>query len=246
VLKLVIQLHLKIPISSKLLKPNHHGAGLADYFQRYRHFVPEFSDETLFRCFLVEFGQHVRRTMKFDAEFKSHSNWWSGASATSGLTFVSSTDGFGVLVKLDKHGLVQFAKSLAQGTFRVLDDYCCEDRHSDFLSRRAVGIEDELQEYLEQIPPELEEEEIEKERLPNLKPLRLVADPEATKNQNISATMLAKRPPGLDDEERQRLERKRKNNADYKARKKAEKAAARSMGRVCSFRRKIIVRRSEL
>lgn len=75
VLKLIIQLHFKVPISSKLLRPELHGAGFADYFQRYRHFVPEFADDTLFRCFLVEFGQHARRADKFDHGFKLNSNW---------------------------------------------------------------------------------------------------------------------------------------------------------------------------
>lgn len=50
-LKLIIQLHFKVPIASKLLKPNQHGAGFTDYFQRYRYFVPEFSEDTLFHCF---------------------------------------------------------------------------------------------------------------------------------------------------------------------------------------------------
>lgn len=36
ILKLVIQLHFKIPIPKKMVQPYHHGAGLSDYFERYR------------------------------------------------------------------------------------------------------------------------------------------------------------------------------------------------------------------
>ena len=223
VLELVIQLHLRIPISSRLMKPNLHGGGIADYFQRYRHFVPEFSDETLFRCFLIEFGQHVRRTIKFDPKFQYRSNWWSGRDLSLPSHFVLS-GGFGVLIKLDKAGLVHLAKSLAEGTLRVLDDFCSRNWNKDFLRRSAVEEEAELQYYLEQIPEELEKEELEKGLIPTLQPLQVVVNPEARdaeKAKKVSSSMLAKRPPELTPKEIELRERKRKNNADYKARQKA-------------------------
>ena len=241
VLNLVIQLHLKIPIPSKLLKPNLHGAGLAGYFQRYRHFVPEFDDETLFRCFLIEFGRHVRRTAKFDPYFEHKSNWWSGPDASAASNFVLS-GGFGVLVKLDKSGLVHLAKSLAEGTCRVLDDYCSDNRNSDFLNRSAVEEEGELLEYLEQIPPDLEKEEIEKERLPTLQPLQVVVNPEARdaeKNQKTSKTMLSKRGPDLDEKTKKRRDQLREAQKAFQAKKKAEKEAARASSKLISSRRKV-------
>ena len=78
ILKLVIQLHFKIPIRSDLVDPRYHGAGICDYFQRYRHLVPEFENETLFRCFLAAFGKHVMKATHFDSGFAYRSNWWIG------------------------------------------------------------------------------------------------------------------------------------------------------------------------
>lgn len=243
VLELVIQLHFRIPISSKLLKPNHHGAGFADYFQHYISFVPEFSDDILFRCFLIEFGQHVRRTIKFDPGFKFNSNWWSGPCISPASTFVESGS-VGRLVTLDKHGLVQLAKSLAEGTCRVVDDFFHDGKNREFIVRATVEKEVELLNYLQQIPPGLENEKVENERLPILKPLEVGTNPEVTlveMSKRVSKTKLSKRPPDLDDDEVREMERKRKNKADSRARKKAE--AARSTSRLYSPRRKVMVRR---
>lgn len=85
---------------------------------------------------------------------------------------------FGVLVKLDKHGLIQLAKSLAQGTLQVLDNFCCENKNNDFLSRPVVGEDVKLLEYLDQIPPWVEDEPVEKCLVPLLHPLCLSTHPE--------------------------------------------------------------------
>lgn len=226
VLKLVIQLHFKVPIGSKLLKPHQHGAGFADYFQRYRHLVPEFKEEAVFRCFLIEFGRHVRRTAQFDIGFQLNSNWWSGRRLSPASVFV--TTGFpGVLVKLDKVGLVQLAKSLVEGTLRVLDDFCRENKNSEFLEfidHPVVEVETALCQYLDQMPAGVEDEPVEKGLVPSLHPLRLADRPEVPnveKNKKTSDSMLSKRPPDLTDDRKAFLERKRRNNEAYKARKKA-------------------------
>lgn len=241
ILKLVIQLHLKIPVPKKLVQVNQHGAGLDSYFQRYRSFVPEFKDETLFRCFLIEFGQHARRTARFDPNYEFHSNWWSGPAHGVPSNFVAPGS-CGVLVRLDKSGLVQLAKALAQGTFRVLDDYLFDGRNGDFLRDSTVEEETPLQKYLEGIPPELEEEEIKKERLPVLRPLEVAVDPEtrnAAKSKKTSETMIGKRPPDLDDEKRRQMDRKRQNQIDSRARQKTAR------GRFESFRRKVMMERRD-
>lgn len=246
ILKLIIQLHLKIPIPRKLVQVNQHAAGLGDYFQRYRSFVPEFKDETLFRCFLIEFGQHARRTTQFDPSYEYHTNWWSGPDYGMPSSFVAP-GGCGVLVRLDKSGLVQLAKALAQGTLRVLDDYCYDGTNSQFLNNPFVDEDVPLQEYLDKIPPELEEEEIEKEWLPVLRPLEVALNPEARKAEKCkkhSETKLAKRPPDLTEEKLRERDRKRANQAAYAARKKAEKEAARLLSRLFLFRRKVMVRRN--
>jgi hypothetical protein len=225
VLKLVFQLHFKVPISSKLLRPNLHGAGFADYFQRYRHFVPEFADEILFRCFLVEFSQHVKRTDNFDHGFVSNSNWWSGRSIMPVSKFVAPGS-FGVLIKLDKAGLVQLAKSLADGTGRVLDDFCRYNTNEDFLSCPSVDENVDLQQYLEQMPEWVEAEPVERELLPILRPLCLPDRPEdviVKKNKKTSETMLSKRAPDLTEKQLKRLEQKRK--CDQKRRKKVNRGS---------------------
>ena len=148
VLKLVIQLYFKVPISLKLLRPELHDAGFAEYFQRYSHFVPEFAYDTLFRYFLVEFGQHERRADKFDHGFKLNSNWWSGRCISPVSAFVES-GWMGALVKLDKPGLVQLAKSLANGTCQVLDYFCRYDTNEEFLNCLVVDKNADLQQYLE-------------------------------------------------------------------------------------------------
>lgn len=232
ILKLVIQLHFKIPIPSKLIKLNQHGAGLADYFQRYRHFVPEFKDETLFRCFLVEFGQHVRRADQFDSGYTSRTNWWSGSSQNN---FVES-DPFGILVQLDKHGLVQLAKSLAQRTFRVLDDFCNTGKNIQFLGQVAVNEDVLLREYIDQIPAYLEEEKLEKELLPVLRPLEVAVNPEARNAdvvKKISDSKLKKRRPDLTEKELMVLEKKRLRQQER--RKKATQKPV--QGKFRSFRR---------
>lgn len=225
ILKLVIQLHFKVPIRSKLLRPDLHGAGLADYFQRYRHFVPEFADEILFRCFLVEFGKHVKRTDNFDHGFMSKSDWWTGRSITPESTFVSSGS-FGMLIKLDKAGLVQLAKSLADGTGRVLDDFCRYNANEDFLSCPSVDENADLQQYLEQMPDGVENEPVERELLPILRPLRLADRPEdvlVKKNKKTSETMLSKRAPELSPEEIRRRDLARARKERYKEKQKAKK-----------------------
>lgn len=238
-LKIVVQLHLKVPISSRLVKPVHHAAGLADYFQRYRHFVPEFSEETLFRCFLIEFGQHVRRTIRFDPDFQLNSNWWSGRRNSPDSAFLL-TGNPGFLVKLDKAGLVQLAKSLAEGTLRVLDDFCRENKNSDFLSRSVVREDAELLDYLGQMPPWVEDEPVEKGLVPSLHPLCLATSPEvrdAEMSNKISETKLKKRAPDLDESLVREMERKRKNKADSRARKRALAAQR----KFYSHRRKIML-----
>lgn len=248
-LKLAIQLHLKVPIGSKLLRPKQHGAGFADYFQRYRHFVPEFKEEALFRCFLIEFGRHVRRTIQFDSGFQLNSNWWSGRRNSPDSAFVAAGCP-GVLVKLDKVGLVQLAKSLAEGTLRVLDDFCRENKNSEFLefiSCPVVGEEVELCEYLDQMPAWVEDEPVEKGLVPSLHPLCLAINPEVRDVEmadKVSKSKLAKRAPDLTDERKAFLERKRRNNIEYKARKKAEKDDARLSSRILSCRRNVMVGRS--
>lgn len=222
VLKLVIQLHFKIPISSKLMKYNQHGAGLAGYFQRYRRFVPEFSEEILFRCFLIEFGQHVKRTDNFDHGFMSKSNWWSGRSITPESTFVTSGS-FGMLIKLDKSGLVQLAKSLADGTGRVFDDFCRYNANEDFLSCLSVDENVDLQQYLEHMPEGVENEPVERELLPILRPLLLVTNPEvrdAEKNKKISESMISKRAPDIESKELARLEHERQKQLKKRERRR--------------------------
>lgn len=230
VLKFVIQLHFKIPIQSKFINPKQHGAGLAGYFQRYRQFVPEFKDETLFRCFLVEFGQHVRRAAWFDRGYTSRSNWWSGSSQDN---FVDSGL-FGILVRLDKPGLVELAKSLAQGTFKVLNDFYRISKNSDFMRQVGVYEDAPLHEYLEQIPPELEKEEVEKELLPVLMPLEVVANPEvrnADMAKKISDSKLKKRKPDLTEKELKVLEKKRLR--EQERRKKVSRNTADGKFRLC-------------
>jgi hypothetical protein len=252
ILKLVIQLHFKVPIRSKFLRPDLPGAGFAEYFQRYRHFVPEFADEILFRCFLVEFGRHVKRTDNFDHGFMSKSDWWSGRSVTPESTFASSGS-FGMLIKLDKAGLVQLAKSLADGTGRVLDDFCRYNANEDFLSCPSVDENADLEQYLEQMPERVEpDNELDQPEdkellrlLPLLNPLRLADHPEvrdAEMANKVSKTKLAKRPPDLDEHKRLQRDRKKKNQADYAARKKAEKEAFQLLGKLRSQRSKLIVK----
>jgi hypothetical protein len=226
VLKLVIQLHFKVPVSSKLLRPELHGAGFADYFQRYRHFVPEFADETIFRCFLVEFGQHVRRADKFDRGFKLNSNWWSGRCISPVSTFADS-GWMGVLVKLDKPGLVELAKSLANGTCRVLDDFCRYDTNEEFLSC-PVDTNVDLKQYLEQMPEwvEAENEAVEKELLPALNPLCLSTHPDIVSVEmanKVSKSKLSKRAPDITEKQLKRLEQKRK--CEQGRRKKANRGS---------------------
>jgi hypothetical protein len=224
ILELVIQLHLKIPVSSKLLKPNNHGAGFADYFQRYRRFVPEFVDEVLFRCFLIEFGQHVRRTIQFDHDFKCGSDWWGGRSKSPDSTFLVAGCP-GMLIKLDKHGLIRLAKSLAEGTLRVLDDFCGKDHiNSDFLSCPAVGVNVELQEELVQIPAWAEDVPVELGVVPSLHPLCLADRPEvidAERIKKISKTKLAKRAPDLTTAEVAHRESERRRVTEYRKKKAA-------------------------
>lgn len=244
ILKLIIQLHLKIPVPRKLVQVNQHAAGLGDYFQRYRSFVPEFKDDTLFRCFLIEFGQHARRTTQFDPNYEFHTNWWSGPDYGVPSSFVAP--GYcGVLVRLDKSGLVQLAKTLAQGTFRVLDDYLFDGRNGDFLRDSFIEEDLPLQNYLGQIPPDLEQEEIEKERVPVLRPLEVALNPEAQRaerDKKDSETKLAKRPPDLTTDEIERREAERKRVAEYR---KKKKDAERLKSKLKSLRRKVMVRRSE-
>jgi hypothetical protein len=238
VLELVIQLHFKVPISSKLLRPELHGAGLADFFQRYRHFVPEFADETLFRCFLVEFGQHVRRAEKFDPGYKFHSNWWSGRCVSPASVFVES-GWMGAQVKLDKSGLVQLAKSLANGTCRVLDDFCRYDANDKFLTCTVVDNNVDLQQYLEQMPEGVENEPVEKELLPSLNPLRMEVHPEdrlAEMAKKVSSAKLGKRPPEILPDEIHRRELARARNGRYKEKLKARKLAESNI----SLSRKVI------
>ena len=132
----------------------------------------------------------------------------------------------GALVKLDKPGLVQLAKSLANGTCQVLDDFCRYDTNEEFLSCLVVDKNADLQQYLEQMPEwvQVENEPVEKELLPSLNPLCTKVHPEvrdAEMANKISKTKLAKRAPDLYDSEVREMERKRKNKADSRARKRA-------------------------
>lgn len=239
VLKLIIQLHFKVPISSRLLRPKLPGAGFADYFQRYRHLVPEFADETLFRCFLVEFGQHVRRAGALDEGFKLNSNWWSGRCVSPASTFVES-GWVGVLVELDKSGLVQLAKSLANGTCRVLDDFCQYGAHEDFISCPVVDENAYLQEYLDQVPEWIENEPVEKELLPSLSRMCLATHPEVRDVEmakKVSKTKLSKRAPELTEQQLRRLEQKRECE---KNRRKKGINIIRTSSKICLNRIKMV------
>lgn len=223
ILKLVIQLHFKIPIPKWMVRPYHHGAGLYDYFERYRHFVPEFKNNIMFRCFLIEFGQHVRRTDRFDPGYELRSNWWCGSYQSN---FVGSGL-VGVIVQLDKRGLVQLAKSLVDGTFKVLEDFYESDKNEVFLKQKDIAEDNSLQEYLDEIPAWVEKEKLENEkgRVPVLRPLEIVTNPEThniEKNKKTSQTMISKRPPNLTEEDFNRREQLRIRKQKSRARQKQE------------------------
>ena len=74
------------------------------------------------------------------------------------------------------------------------------------------------------MPAWVEDEPVEKRLVPSLHPLRLADRPEvpyAEKNKNISEAKLSKRAPDLGESEVREMERKRKNKADSRARKRA-------------------------
>ena len=91
---------------------------------------------------------------------------------------------------------------------------------------------------------EVENEPVERELLPSLNPLCTELHPEVRDAEianKISKTKLAKSAPDLDDSEVREMERKRKNKADFRARKKA----LNEQGTIYSPRRKVIVGKSE-
>lgn len=143
-----------------------------------------------------------------------------------------------VVRELDRTGLVELAKSLAEETFRSLDDFCTDGVYANFIAGRGFEEEDEILQHLKEVPPSGDEDEDEKgmkERGPRLQPLSFSANPEARdaeKGKKVSSSKLSKRPPDLPEKKRQQMERKRLNKIDSRAKQKSEKKAARLTSRL--------------
>lgn len=237
ILKLIQVVHFDHPLQTSWLRPNHHGAGLEGLFQLHRDKVPEFEKELFFRAFLVAFGAHVRDTIQRDSDSHPISHWWTGPTPRRPLVkgdnspnpallyFADSSNGNAFTV-FNHKGCETLARNLAQSMFQIIEQYYVTGMNKAYLGMVAGhdGI-DPLAEYLADIP---EDEEAEEVIRPGYRGL-VDVDPRvrvSKKKSKCSATMLAKRAPYLSDKELSLLERKRRNNAAYKLRMVAKKAAA--------------------
>lgn len=213
------------------LRPEHHGAGLVDIFQNYRDLVPEFEHELFFRGFLVAFGRHVRETLQRDSDSHPVTHWWRGPLGTTDSQFADSSQGHAWSL-FNQAGRQQLAHNLAVETFRALELYYSHGCYKAFFESAAKLVgSDFLEGYLESMPADIAAEPV--PELPKAMPVLLLDEVAAKsqKNKKISDTKLAKRAPDLNDDELREMERKRKNKADSRARKKAEKSGT---GRFCS------------
>jgi hypothetical protein len=179
-----------------ILRPKLHGAGMINVFEAFRHLVPEFKDEILFRGFLIAFGRHVRLTLKRD-DYDLVTHWWNGQTSCSDCMFLDSSRGGGREV-FNEEGRLHLAQYLAEQTFVSLEQYFAAGVHAKFLKSATVHIEkDYLQKHLEEIQKGSLEEELLK--VPKLTPKFALpkALVEANRAKNISETKLGKRPPEI-------------------------------------------------
>lgn len=232
ILKLIEKIRFTAPIPTALVNSNQHGAGLANYFNYYRNLVVEFESDLVFRGFLVEFGQHVRQALKFDQGLNSR--WWIGPFEGMNKFFDSTK---WCLISLDGAGMIELALNLARGTLKVLDDFFTFHTHDTFLTS-AIDQADLVLEHLgfvqsTELKDAVEDVVVKREAIV-LTPFAVLLDPEVRdvqKRKKTSEKMLAKRLPDLTTDEIIQRDRKRANQAAYAARKKAEKEAARLIGK---------------
>lgn len=180
------------------LRSQHHGAGMVSFFNQYRHLVPEFKDEFIFRGFLIAFGRHVRSTIDKNFGDLEITHWWKGQLDDKGRNvermFLDSSQG-GIYRVFNEQGRQRLSLYLAEQTFISLEQYFIVGSHRSFLESEYVPIEPgHLAKHLE-IPKGSLEEELLKapKRAPVFALPKSLAG--AERARKISETMLAKRPP---------------------------------------------------
>lgn len=190
-------------------------------FQRYRHLVPEFENDLLFKGFLITFERHVRKTLERDRQARSLSHWWAGPEGCKTSLFVDALDG--ECKRLDDAGYSRLGYCFAVEALKVIDAYFTTRCYSSFFEKplNEIGLS-ALQNYIDLIPtdPFLETQIPEELKY---KPGHLL-DKDAhqmQRNQNVSQAKLSKRKPDLSEAEEKKRERERLRKEAYRARKKA-------------------------
>jgi len=220
----LISIYFKTSIyDSRILKPQHVGAGLIDLFRHYRDLVPEFKEDLLFRAFLIAFQSHVKTTLELDWTDYPKAHWWKGSGYDQSTFFVDSGRG-NAFAAFDEDGRQRLADNLADSTLKVIKMYQVCGFRQDYLRSSALAAgSDFLKQYIRAIPEEIAEEQLPEQsrHVPQFIP---VGSPEAHWRAAVSKGMIAKRPPDLTEKEQQYRDRKKANQKAYDARKKAEKA----------------------
>ena len=203
-LAVIIQLYFNQKVPAVAVKPNHHGAGLEDLFQRYRSLVPEFNKELLFRAFLIAFGQHVRSSIKRDSDSHPEGHWWRG-SKQSGTQLFADCSEDNCWKRFNTKGREKLAHNLAGQTFKVLDLFFTVGKFEDYLTKHAEPkstlktpkmweeSEDEIDDSL---VDDVSTHDGEKSVLGHKqRTIPEIPEHEVRRRKEISVTMLAKRSP---------------------------------------------------
>lgn len=230
ILKLIFILCYKVHVPSRVLRPNHYGAGLVSFFDFYRSEVEEFEHELIYRGFLTAFSHHVAATLELDSQSHPVTHWWNPPAGTTTCQFLDSSKG-NARSEFDKAGCQKLAHNLAVNTFRELDLYFTIGSNRRFLGSAAKLVGNKfLEGYLEDMPKEIADEKLD---VPDIAPV--YATPKelvgVKKGQKISEAKLSKRPPELSPEElaTREYERNRKAESRKRAALKKKKAQEDSM-----------------